>query len=439
MFYLRNYLLFSFQYSNDNSSGSTICNHHCPSPQRHLHTPMSLRNQRLTSSSPNLNRACMSPRNSRQFQPIPNSHGMPHSGQPLPNSSGPVGMPHGQNIPNAQNLPNSGGNNPMQPINTTSQLIYDNSTVLTNLDCRNHSTIVQPPLCNNVNSQPMNNVNNGSNMNMNSNANIMMNQSHQYHSNQTLSNQTSSHMQHSNNSMYWNQQHQQHRHSVPNHMSYHQPHPMYPNQMCNQSQSAHHGSMNSMSHMMNVNPHSPAQSSHNMPMSPQHMPASPMNQHNMMQQQQQQQQQANMMQSPYCPPQPLTSPNIATPAPTPAFSQQQAARQCNCNNAQCELKCSGYDRMNMRRCSAPASLSANQNKDILQSNEVSQSNMRQSTYQRTLEYVEQCQQFNWNNVSSSTQARPVAATDNMVINDMNTSLNSLRTENQYFQMSQMIQ
>lgn len=418
-----------FQYSNDNSSGSTICNHR-PSPRANMNTPISLRggNQRLTSSSPNLNRACQSPRSSRQFQPIP-------AGQP------------------------SGQTTPATPVETSNQLIYDNRTVLTNLDCRNHSTIVQPPLCNNMNSQPITSMSSTQMSGMSGNMMMTSQQPHQHYNNQTHSNQNNSN--HQQNGNYWSQQqHQQHhRHSLPTHMSYHQPQPMYTNQMCNQQQSHHMSSMgqqtssmgqssnmsqqssnmsqhtssmgqqssnmsqqsSSMSHgphMMNGNPHSPAQHMIS-PLSPQQM------------------QQAGMMQSPYCPPQPLTSPNLATPAPAPVLSQQQAARHCNCSNAQCGQRCgSAYDRMSMRRCSAPASLSTNQNKDI-QSNEVSQSNMRQSTYQRTLEYVEQCQ--NW--VSSSTQPGPgpQAATGNMVINDMNTSLSSLLEENRFFQMSQMIQ
>uniref|UniRef100_A0A8D8LYK4 Transcriptional activator GLI3 n=2 Tax=Cacopsylla melanoneura TaxID=428564 RepID=A0A8D8LYK4_9HEMI len=439
-------MMYLNQYSNDNSSGSTICNHR-PSPRNvNMNTPISLRggNQRLTSSSPNLNRACMSPRSSRQFQPIPGA-----------------------------------ANSSTQPIDTTNQLIYDNRTVLTNLDCRNHSTIVQPPLCNNNShtssnhsNHNMNNVNNSSNVNsMNSNTNMNNGSSNPM----AMTHAQYNHMQASSsntNQQYWNQHHQQqHRHSVPNHMAYHQSaQPMYNQQMCNQPtpQSPAHnhnmmgnmpqqgnmsqqGSMSqqgNMSHMMNnaasnqQNPHSPAQ--YNSPMSPQsqhaHMPASPMSQHSMMMNQQA----PVMMQSPYCPPQPLTSPNIATPAPA-VFSQQQAARQCNCSNTQCEMKCGsaqqqGYDRMNVRRCSAPASLNTTHNKDV-QSNEVSQSNMRQSTYQRTLEYVEQCQNM-WNSVSSTQTphgAAAAAATSNMVINDMNTSLSSLLEENRVFHMSQMIQ
>ncbi|XP_028170255.1 transcriptional activator GLI3 isoform X4 [Ostrinia furnacalis] len=64
-----------------------------------------------------------------------------------------------------------------------------------------------------------------------------------------------------------------------------------------------------------------------------------------------------------------------------------------------------------------------------------QNGMRQETYQRTLEYVESCE--NWKSsemVSSSTH--PLQGGDNMVVNDLQTSLSSFYEENQYLQMIQ---
>ncbi|XP_023939008.1 transcriptional activator cubitus interruptus [Bicyclus anynana] len=64
-----------------------------------------------------------------------------------------------------------------------------------------------------------------------------------------------------------------------------------------------------------------------------------------------------------------------------------------------------------------------------------QNTMRQETYQRTLEYVENCE--NWKSsemVSSSTH--PLQGGDNMVVNDLQTSLSSFYEENQYLQMIQ---
>ncbi|XP_048512605.1 transcriptional activator cubitus interruptus isoform X2 [Athalia rosae] len=74
--------------------------------------------------------------------------------------------------------------------------------------------------------------------------------------------------------------------------------------------------------------------------------------------------------------------------------------------------------------------------------------MRQDSYRRTLEYVEQCR--NWSGsaqahvhetgVSSSTHPlslpQPLPASANMIVNDMTTSLSSLLEENRYLQMIQ---
>ncbi|CAK1546805.1 unnamed protein product [Leptosia nina] len=68
-------------------------------------------------------------------------------------------------------------------------------------------------------------------------------------------------------------------------------------------------------------------------------------------------------------------------------------------------------------------------------NRKKQNSMRQETYQRTLEYVENCE--NWKSsemVSSSTH--PLQGGDNMVVNDLQTSLSSFYEENQYLQMIQ---
>jgi len=73
--------------------------------------------------------------------------------------------------------------------------------------------------------------------------------------------------------------------------------------------------------------------------------------------------------------------------------------------------------------------------------------MRQDSYRRTLEYVQQCrnwsdnaQNTNETNVSSSTHPiilpQPLPASVNMIINDMTSSLSSLMEENRYLQMIQ---
>jgi hypothetical protein len=77
--------------------------------------------------------------------------------------------------------------------------------------------------------------------------------------------------------------------------------------------------------------------------------------------------------------------------------------------------------------------------------------MRQDAYQRTLEYVQQCQSWAGSDmVSSSTHPLGTGSeasslkvplqgsTSNMVINDMTSSLTSLLEENRYLQMIQWI-
>lgn len=72
--------------------------------------------------------------------------------------------------------------------------------------------------------------------------------------------------------------------------------------------------------------------------------------------------------------------------------------------------------------------------------------MRQDSYRRTLEYVQQCRNWSGNarshetNVSSSTHPmslpQPLPASTNMIVNDMTSSLSSLLEENRYLQMIQ---
>lgn len=178
--------------------------------------------------------------------------------------------------------------------------------------------------------------------------------------------------------------------------------------------------------------------------------------------------------------QPLTSPAAAATAPMQPMYQPHQARHCNCNGPHCGAHqhmhpCSGMvppchpqpqimtcahqnQSCGMQStCMSPCGMQPNcammqqhncipqqqycppQNmynpiapeKEEIQCGVVSQSsnNMRQAAYQRTLEYVEQCQSWA---VSSSTH--PPAS--NMVINDMTSSLNSLMEENKYLQMIQ---
>ncbi|KAF5297393.1 hypothetical protein FQR65_LT01324 [Abscondita terminalis] len=168
---------------------------------------------------------------------------------------------------------------------------------------------------------------------------------------------------------------------------------------------------------------------------------------------------------------PMMSPAMGTPAPTDVVNQPQQAqmvRPCshvdhNCYrsyNNQCLqnppdnhlyqcANCSNKNKVNMcHQCSN----NEIQCKDITQSQmspNIPKSNptplqplgMRQDAYQRTLEYVQNCQSWanNADAVSSSTHPKGKnsdAPTSNMVVNDMTSSLSSLLEENRYLQMIQ---
>lgn len=62
------------------------------------------------------------------------------------------------------------------------------------------------------------------------------------------------------------------------------------------------------------------------------------------------------------------------------------------------------------------------------------SGMRQDTYQRTLEYVQNCQNWTENSETVSSSTHP---SSNLIINDMTTSLNSLWEENRVFHMNSL--
>lgn len=164
--------------------------------------------------------------------------------------------------------------------------------------------------------------------------------------------------------------------------------------------------------------------------------------------------------------QPLTSPAAAATAPMQLMYQPPQARHCNCNSTSCNqhqhihqchpqppiVGCRSHQSCGcMSQCGVQQICMVQHNcmpqpqqqyctpqyhnptteKEEIQCGVVSQSsnNMRQAAYQRTLEYVEQCQSWA---VSSSTHP----PTSNMIINDMSSSLNSLMEENKYFQMIQ---
>lgn len=193
---------------------------------------------------------------------------------------------------------------------------------------------------------------------------------------------------------------------------------------------------------------------------------------------------------------PLQSPAIATPAPNDTINQPQQAQMSRpCTQAQISRPCNNHYGQNCYRCNnqCMANTGANpqqcgcqktnmyaqspnkcyhrctngneiQCKDISQSqvspgivnqaqqnlpaknntangNTVQPLGMRQDAYQRTLEYVQNCQSWVENSETVSSTTNPVvkcgdAASSNMIVNDMTSSLSSLLEENRYLQMIQ---
>ncbi|XP_057336972.1 transcriptional activator cubitus interruptus-like isoform X2 [Microplitis mediator] len=140
---------------------------------------------------------------------------------------------------------------------------------------------------------------------------------------------------------------------------------------------------------------------------------------------------------------------------TPICARQNNCRvqsQCGCEPAatQCAHNQFGCNcQWNYSECFNGHNMGEIQCRDISQSQQGSPAKppqgMRQDSYRRTLEYVQQCR--NWSgtqihetNVSSSTHPlslpQPLPASSNMVVNDMTSSLSSLLEENRFLQMIQ---
>lgn len=172
---------------------------------------------------------------------------------------------------------------------------------------------------------------------------------------------------------------------------------------------------------------------------------------------------------------PLPSPAMATPAPSDVMSQPQQAQmsrpcthytqncyptppytnQCvpnssactNCGNCrkpgynkgynQCrnnEIQCKDISQSQM----SPGITSTTGQSNV---NSTTMLGMRQDAYQRTLEYVQNCQSWVTNPDMVSSSTHPLSkcgekGSTNMVVNDMTSSLSSLLEENRYLQMIQ---
>ncbi|XP_018334384.1 transcriptional activator cubitus interruptus isoform X2 [Agrilus planipennis] len=114
--------------------------------------------------------------------------------------------------------------------------------------------------------------------------------------------------------------------------------------------------------------------------------------------------------------------------------QNNCVHQCTDNEIQCK---------DISQSQMSPGIPTGGNNANSQPQSVQQVNMHQDVYQRTLEYVQNCQSWVSNSdMVSSTTTQPLAkcATDppssNMVVNDMTSSLSSLLEENRYLQLIQ---
>lgn len=153
---------------------------------------------------------------------------------------------------------------------------------------------------------------------------------------------------------------------------------------------------------------------------------------------------------------PLTSPAVATTAPIDQMGPPQTAqmsRPCihNYDQQQQQQQNFAYTSHNCVK-GYQNKMCYHQNEGIMeiQCKDISQSqispgvqqntNMRHDTYQRTLEYVQNCQSWVGHSDTVSSSTHPLMKcgqdTSNMIINDMSSSLTSLLEENRYLQMIQ---
>lgn len=183
---------------------------------------------------------------------------------------------------------------------------------------------------------------------------------------------------------------------------------------------------------------------------------------------------------------PLTSPAMAAPAPSDTITQPQQAQMsrpcahygqncyrynnqctpnqntiCNCikvnmypqqtTNNKCYHQCTTNSEIQCKDVSqsqiSPGVVNPmNTNVTTKNSNNTNANNtqpygMRQDAYQRTLEYVQNCQSWvssseMFNNTNSSVVKCADTLNSNMVVNDMTSSLSSLLEENRYLEMIQ---
>ncbi|KAL3284723.1 hypothetical protein HHI36_018869 [Cryptolaemus montrouzieri] len=126
---------------------------------------------------------------------------------------------------------------------------------------------------------------------------------------------------------------------------------------------------------------------------------------------------------------------------------QQKCFDGTANNIEIQCKDISQSQMspgivNQRKETAGTNVNTNANTNVNANNSIQAIGMRQDTYQRTLEYVQNCQSWVGNSETVTSSTHPLATVkgeepcSNMVVNDMTSSLSSLLEENRYLQMIQ---
>lgn len=146
--------------------------------------------------------------------------------------------------------------------------------------------------------------------------------------------------------------------------------------------------------------------------------------------------------------QPMASPAMGAPAPADPANQPQQAQMTrpprapyypqfpNQSCVQSTNGCANCGKSNFGKSNNMNVGGEIQCRDV--SSQSGVAGMRQDAYQRTLEYVQNCQSWvgNGGDAAVTSSTHPPDGASNMVVNDMTSSLSSLLEENRYLQMIQ---
>lgn len=459
------------------SPGNPSLNQMLPSPSSNVNNMM---------NSPSMNQVMPSPgSNMSQMIPSPMSN-LNQMASPMSNLSQMVGSPQNINQVPASPGYNNIQNPLMSPISNVSQMMSPSGMVPSPMRCP-PQTIMSPNNQNQMNTMlnrpqqlmPQNMPNNGEqqmNMNYCYNQNVPNNMNHnmcyniQHRQGNTWGNQAGqtvpAQMCHPNSISHQNT----HHNMCSQYMNQCQPqiHASNNFNMCNQNymqnkcQSEASNNMScpsnaSMYQFRGANYHNCVPNNNNKPLSSHAMATPVPTEHSYQNQNFVERSKCHHSQNCY---QQSVYNNMCVSNSQHMMPQSQMCTNCNCQRQQnypqkcldgalsnSEIQCKDISQSQM----SPGILNQNQTKETHNTNMnsnrggnngVQAIGMRQDTYQRTLEYVQNCQSWVGNSDVVTSSTHPLAkikgeeACSNMVVNDMTSSLSSLLEENRYLQMIQ---